>query len=173
MLITNEFVAMQLSSPHLRAIVDYWVLTKADRPAPTLSDIDPTQIPAAALPFVILADLESRPFRIRYRLVGTHGASVFGSYVGRYLDELAMPEGVERQLTNDYALAAWACMPVAGRYHWPTKAGSDTSAEYVIMPLLHNGAVTRFFSGEHVGQHQSLYPGDLVPMRRKAPGAAP
>jgi len=158
---------MQLSSPHLRAILDYWVTVRGDRPAPEQSEIDPTAIPAAALPFVILADLESRPFRVRYRLVGTDGTSVFGSYAGRYLDELETPAGVERQLTDDYALAAWSCMPVASQYKWPTKGGTDTSAEYVIMPLLHQGAVTRFFSGEHVGQHQSLYRDDLMPLKKK------
>ncbi len=164
----NSGTITQVSSPHVHAIHQYWLALKGDRPAPELSEIDPTKIPPAALPYVILVDLESRPFRVRYRLVGTHGASIFGSYAGRYLDELEMPGDVEQQLTADYSLAAWSCTPVFGRYKWPTKEGRDTVAEYAVMPLLNDGAVTRLFCAEHVGQHKNLYAEDLVPLRRKA-----
>jgi hypothetical protein len=140
----------QLASPFLRAVYGHWRRLKGDRPAPIRSELDPTQFPLDALPYVVLADTRSRPFRIRYRLVGNHGVSVFGNYVGRYLDELEMPAEIEAQLHDDFAYCAWACAPVFGRYPWPLAKAHGAVAEYALMPLATEGLMGRFLCAEHV-----------------------
>jgi hypothetical protein len=62
-----------ISSIHLRAIFDYWQTIRRDRAAPETSDFDPLGLLAVALRYIIVADVFARPFRVQYRLVGTHG----------------------------------------------------------------------------------------------------
>jgi len=54
---------------------------------PGRQHVDPAAIPHL-LPFVWLADVQHRPLRFRYRLLGTEHALVFGrDYTGSWLDE--------------------------------------------------------------------------------------
>jgi hypothetical protein len=155
-----------ISSAHLRAIFDYWHRLKADRLAPRTTDFDPLGLPAAALRYIIIADVFSRPFRVQYRLVGTHGVEVAGfDFTGRYLHELDMPEDAAGQIEQNLAYAAATCEPVTGRYDWPTVDGADRiDVEYIILPLLQDGLVTRLLTAEHVGQDIRLWPDEIIPI---------
>jgi hypothetical protein len=158
------------ASPHVQAIYDYWNGLRRGRVAPDATDLDAVMMPRPALPYVLLVDLCPQPFRLCYRLVGTHGVSVFHlDYTQRFLDELDLPPEVCRQLHDHYVLAAARCMPVAGSYHWPLVAGGDTTSEYVVLPLLgRSGEVSRFLCGEHVAQFQRAPADCLVPKRMRA-----
>lgn len=55
---------------------------------PGRADIDPIDIPNL-LPYVSLIDVEQEPYRMRYRLIGTHITEAIGrDSTGRYFDEL-------------------------------------------------------------------------------------
>lgn len=159
-------VERQISSPHIAAIVDYWHLLRKDRAAPQIYEVDPVELPRSALPYVMLADLQRRPFRVRYRLVGTHVTNlVGGDFAGRFLDQLRLPAGVDELMTQDYAWSAWMCEPVIGTYPWPKIDGKHAVVQYCITPLLSGDAVTRFLCAEHIHDDERggyLYAEDLV-----------
>ncbi|MCA3268376.1 MAG: PAS domain-containing protein [Azospirillum sp.] len=73
--------------PNILAVLHYWNGKKKDRHPPFRSDIDPCEIPRF-LPGIWLLDVETAPFRLRYRLVGTNIVDAIGDDpTGRYLDE--------------------------------------------------------------------------------------
>lgn len=159
-------VERQISSPFVRDIIDYWSMLRGDRPAPQVHEVDPLNIPRTSLPHVILADLHPRPFRIKYRLVGTHITNlVGGDFKGRFLDELSLPHGIDALLTEDYARTAWTCQPILGTYPWPKTDGHYATVQYALLPLLDGDRVTRFLCGEHIDDKEKgsyLYAEDLV-----------
>ncbi|HWT96687.1 MAG TPA: PAS domain-containing protein [Terriglobales bacterium] len=155
-----------ISSIHLRAIFDYWQAIRRDRLAPDTGDFDPLGLPAVALRYIIVADVFARPFRVQYRLVGTHGVEVAGfDFTGRFLHELEMPEDAAQQIEQNLAYAATRCAPLIGRYDWPTVDGADRiDVEYIILPLLKDGVVIRLLTAEHVGQDSQLWPDEIIPI---------
>ncbi|HVJ40408.1 MAG TPA: PAS domain-containing protein [Dongiaceae bacterium] len=156
----------KISSPHLRAIFDYWQAIRRDRPAPAITDFDPLDLPAAALRYIIIADVFARPFRVQYRLVGTHGVDVAGfDFTGRFLHELEMPEDAVEQIEQNLAYVASTCTPLAGEYDWPTidRAGR-IEVEYIVLPLHKDGIVTRLLTAEHVGRNGKVWPDDIIPI---------
>jgi len=107
---------------------------------------------------------------VRYRLVGSHSADLFGDCKGAYLDRLGLPDGIDELLTQDYAYAAWAYAPTIGRYPWPKKYGCPATVEYGILPLLDDDRVCRFLAAEHISKDivgEPLYPDDLLPLGRR------
>jgi len=159
-------VQRSITSPHLQAILAYWNALRRDRPAPQVADLDPLDIPTKSLPYVLLSDLQSRPFRIRYRLVGTHIATlVGGDFRGRYLDQLRLPADVFTMMRDDYAYVAWACQPVTGTYRWAKNDGDSAIVQYTILPLLEGNKVVRFLGAEHIDDPEYghlLHAEDLV-----------
>lgn len=155
-----------ISSPHLGAIFDYWQRLRAGRPAPAIADFDPLGLPPAALRYIIIADVFARPFRVKYRLVGTHGVEVAGfDFTGRFLHELEMPEDAVEQIEQNLAYVASTCLPLAGEYDWPTvDHAGRIDVEYIILPMHKDGIVTRLLSAEHVGQNGKVWPGDIIPI---------
>lgn len=154
------------ASPFVKAVFEYWVALKGDRPAPDRSEIDPTDIPRSALPYVLLADLTNEPFRVRYRLVGTYCVEMFGmDYTGLFLDELGVPADIAEQLHQDYTTVASTCLPVVERYKWPLPNGDRAVAEYAILPLLHEGVVRRCLVVEHLGHSRRVFPEELVALK--------
>jgi len=80
--------SLDFRSDVLRKLHNYWTSKLAGRSMPCRADIDPTEIPAL-LPHVVLVDIEHDPFRVRFRLVGTHIVTSIGrDSTGRYFDEL-------------------------------------------------------------------------------------
>ena len=56
---------------------------------PGRADIDPLELPRAALPNILLLDVEREPVRFRVRLAGTGFVALLGREVtGQYFDEL-------------------------------------------------------------------------------------
>lgn len=155
----------KLSSPYLRLLFDYWDALRRGRVAPQAEDLDPLDIPPAALPYVILIDLTPDPLRVRYRLVGTHGVEAAGwDYTGRYVDELEMPNDMVREVEVNFTYAVRQ-LPMFAWYDWPLKGnGGIVRVELIQLPLLQDGIVTRCFCAEHVGQDQDLTGDEIVPI---------
>jgi len=73
----------------LIALYDYWRSRRSDNKLPGRADIDPVDMPRAALPYIVLADVGEGGARIRYRLVGTAIVSEWGSdFTGRFIEEI-------------------------------------------------------------------------------------
>jgi hypothetical protein len=73
----------------LIALYDYWCSRKSGEKLPARADIDPVDMPRAALPYIVLMEVGGGENRIRYRLVGTAIVSEWGADVtGKYLDEV-------------------------------------------------------------------------------------
>lgn len=160
-----DFDRRRIRSPHLRALFDYWDGLRRDRPAPDAYEIDALDIPRHALPFVILADLERNPLRVRYRLVGTHNTQAAGwDYTGKYVDELGMPNTMMEEVMEDFTFALGGKAMYAN-YDWPMRGNRGiVKVEMVQLPLLTDGIVTRCFCGEHVGLDDELFSDDMEPI---------
>lgn len=167
MAITRDFDIQRhkLRSPFLRLLFDYWNKLREDRAAPDISDVDALYIPAAALPYVILIDVEYEPSRVRYRLVGTHGVEAAGwDYTGKYADELDMPNTMAQEVQENFTYAIQN-RPMFANYDWPLRDGRGiVNVELIQLPLLRHNKVTRCFCAEHVGQDQNLFSEDITPI---------
>lgn len=162
-----DFDREAIRSPYLRLLYDYWIKLRGNRAAPDIHEIDPLDIPRAALPYVVLVDLEHDPFRARYRLVGTHGTQAAGwDYTGRYVDELDMPNTMVEEIHEDF-LFAIQLRPMYANYEWPLRDNRGiVNVELIQLPLLQDGVVTRCFCGEHVGQDLELFADEMAPLEK-------
>lgn len=81
---------LAITHPRLAALYRYW-RAKAERRRPPLRRaIDPLDL-SFCLGHLALAEI-AQPFRVRYRLFGTHLSTLYGAdLTGRYVDELFTP----------------------------------------------------------------------------------
>lgn len=132
----------QVTSPSVRAFERYWSV-KGHGAIPRRSAIDPLEIPNL-LPLLVIADLESAPFRVRYRLVGTRVVESHGTdYTNRYLDECGFL--IEVELTECYRRLTETRAPVFMYYEWerkdwPRDRGRIGASETGFFPLSSDGA---------------------------------
>ena len=77
-----------VESPRIAELAAYWERLRGERPVPLRSQLEPAEI-KDLLPYVMLVELESDPFRVRYRLVGTEVVTWSKlDFTGLYLDQL-------------------------------------------------------------------------------------
>ena len=75
--------------PIAAAFDDYWNALRKGADIPRFIDFNINHVPARALPFMSLMQVEERPRRFRYRLAGTSVVAAYGKdLTGVYLDEL-------------------------------------------------------------------------------------
>jgi hypothetical protein len=67
----------QIRSPRVRGLFAYWNRIRAGRMAPSWSEVEPGEI-KSLLPYLMVAEVLVQPFDVRYRIVGTAVAEVFG-----------------------------------------------------------------------------------------------
>lgn len=130
--------AEDIASARIRALFEYWRARCRDGRLPRRGDIDPIDIPAL-MPYVLIADIERDPFRVRYRLVGTRVVDATGfEFTGRYLDEISLPDD-EGPVLESYQLCSESRTPVLSRMTW--HLGNDTVGEYdaCFLPLSEDG----------------------------------
>ena len=122
----------------VRALHDYWVAKRAGRAMPTRAHIDPAEI-QALLPNLVVVELESEPFRVRYRLLGTKVVAESGKdFTGHYLDEMIAAD-LDAPWESCYRLVAEERRPVFGDTAVPTVDGGVFSYEFGIFPLSPDG----------------------------------
>lgn len=132
----------QVTSSSVRELARYWH-SKKTAAAPPRSAIDPLEVPRL-LPYLVIAQIERDPFRIRYRLVGTQVVQSHGAdFTNRYLDECNFL--IERELLECYARVVAACVPVYLYFEWlredrPYARGRTGASESGFFPLSSDGA---------------------------------
>jgi hypothetical protein len=116
----------------------YWQGMRQGDRLPSRSDIEPADI-KHLLPHLLLVDLESEPFRVRYRLCGTRVAEMCGDVTGRYLDELDGGSTWSPAVFQQQYEAARRCRsPVFGRDWILTRHGTPYPCLIGIWPLTKN-----------------------------------
>jgi hypothetical protein len=71
-------------SPAVPATLQYWLQKCSGQRVPHRRDIDVIDMPRSVLPHLLLVDVENRPFRVKFRLVGTHAARMYNfDFTGR------------------------------------------------------------------------------------------
>src|SRR3546814_10590958 len=91
--------------------------------SPRRADIDPVEIPRL-MPYVLIADIEHAPFRVRFRLVGTKVVEATGfEFTGKYLDEITLPDD-EGPVLESYQLASESKCAVLTRMKWHIDANT-------------------------------------------------
>lgn len=126
-------------SPLIRDMLAYWRSKCVGERPPRPGDVDPTEIPKL-IASIVICDLESNPFRIRYRLAGTRQVHILGNELtGRYVDEMNWEEGPF--VHHIFARARDSAMPVFGYYHWTFREGTPGASEFGLFPLSEDGTV--------------------------------
>lgn len=140
---THYVNATQLRSALVRSFHDWWTGHCGDE-IPDRSVLDPFAL-KGFLPYLLISDVESVPFRIRFRLVGTNVVEAAGlDFTGQYLDELVSCDSDEPWMEN-YRQSFDSRLPVFGTSAIPIKFGSSHLYEFGIFPLRNGGSeITQF-----------------------------
>jgi hypothetical protein len=105
---------------HFELLQAYWQ-SLAGGDAPDHNLVEPGPI-LDLLPYLLLAEFEDDPFRVRYRLSGSKLDFISNiDLTGRYLDEFSAGcrGDAVALISAHYAAARATGRPVYGTYHWP------------------------------------------------------
>jgi hypothetical protein len=132
--------------PTLRQLHGYWLKKKAGRFAPARRDIDPAEL-RDLLPCLFLVDVEGRPIRFRFRLVGTEIVESFGIDVtGRYVEEIGFSDRAPSVLAY-YAAVVTTREPSCHIVRFTRGGGRHLTYERVILPLSSDGETVDMLLG--------------------------
>jgi hypothetical protein len=124
-------------SPQIREMLAYWSSKRTEGRLPRPADIDPTEIPKL-IASIVICDLESDPFRVRFRLAGTRQVHILGNELtGRYVDEMNWEEGPF--VHRIFARARDTAAPVFGFYYWGFRENTPGASEFGLFPLSDDG----------------------------------
>jgi len=127
----------EAQAPRIRELHRYWLSKCRNGAPPPRSAIDPAEI-RALLPHLILTEIGTGPFDIRYRLVGTAVAKAHKSdFTGRSHD--AVTSLVGAGIETSYRRAMERAAPVFGRSGLDAGDGTWIGFEYAILPLSEDG----------------------------------
>jgi hypothetical protein len=130
----------------LGRLCQYWLEKKAERFAPSRQDIDSADL-RDLLPYVFLIDVEYRPLRFRFSLVGTAIVERFGGDVtGRYIDEIEFSYRAP-SVAAHYAAVVTTREPSCHSVHYTTGSGRHLVYERVILPLSSDGETVNMLLG--------------------------
>jgi hypothetical protein len=128
----------QCRSAMVRQLYDFWNDRRGGAELPNRSEIDPAAL-KPLLPNMLIVDLETDPFRIRYRLVGTKVVAASGyDFTGRYLDEMNLASG-GALWTSYYRAVRSERRPLFGAHELPTAEGARFTYEFGIFPVTTDG----------------------------------
>lgn len=128
----------QIESARIRELFVYWQDKRRGDLLPRRADIDPVEIPRL-MPYVLIADIEHAPFRVRFRLVGTKVVEATGfEFTGKYLDEITLPDD-EGPVLESYQLASESKCAVLTRMKWHLDANTIGEYDACFLPLSENG----------------------------------
>jgi hypothetical protein len=143
-----------VESDRIRQFARWWLGARNGRDLPSRSDFDPAQW-KPLLPYLLVAEAHTRPFRVRYRLVGTAVVYVAGfDFTWQFLDDMLAGDAAEPWVEN-YRVAYESRGPVYGTTSVPTLHGDLFHYSYAIFPLGMGGEeVAQFVSIEDYGNLQ-------------------
>lgn len=130
----------------LRRLHEYWLAKKADRVAPPRRDIEPAEM-RDLLPIIFLVDVEGRPTKFRFRLVGTDIVQHFGmDLTGRYVDDIDFSDRAPSVLAY-YATVVMTREPSCHAVQFTRGSGRHLNYERVILPLSSDGVAVDMLLG--------------------------
>jgi hypothetical protein len=126
-----------VQSPRIRQLHDYWRSKCSAAGVPPRSAIEPADI-RPLLPYLVLAELTPKPFRITYRLVGTAVVRWHGEdFTGR--DHQSVASLAESGIDDSYRRVFMTSAPVFGRTGLYVGDNSWIVFDYAIFPLSDDG----------------------------------
>lgn len=129
----------EVSSELIQQFHRHWLLICGHGRLPSRADIEPANF-KRILPNVILADIESAPFRVRYRLCGSRVVEFCGNLTGRYLDEVGDPDlWSAAAYLRQYQIAAEEGRPVFSHDRLAGQFGARHLFQTGIWPLASDG----------------------------------
>ena len=127
--------ASQARMPSTRRLFDYWRAGTAEGRSLRRTDIDPSAI-KPILPLILLGDIETAPFRVLFRLVGTSVADFSRQdFSGKYLDELVYDMRDSVDWRDGYYFVHEERVGVLGVNDLRFTDGRVKSYEFAILPL--------------------------------------
>lgn len=158
----------QAKMPATRALYSYWRDAWHDGMPPRRTEVDPSAI-TPILPFILLGDIETAPFRVLFRLIGTSIADFSRQdFSGKYLDELVYSarDSVDWQLCYRFVHAHR--VGIIGVNDLSFADGRQTDYEFAILPLLRgDDPAGSFIAIEAYHDFDRLYIPDLHPVTRR------
>ncbi|HVJ44422.1 MAG TPA: PAS domain-containing protein [Dongiaceae bacterium] len=153
--------------------LDYWQ-GLAEGQAPDSALFDPVHV-LDLIPYLIFADFEDQPFRVRFRHSGTKFEDIACVDVtGRYLDEFggALTQPAIDTITEHYRGCRHSGQPSFGKFLWPDERGQMVQVEFAIFPFMVHGIVRQCIVLEDYGsaniaiqnQVRRLPPGPETPL---------
>jgi hypothetical protein len=135
-------------SKQIGSLYGWWCAKAGASGLPDRSDFDLIEH-RLLMPNVLISDVEAKPFRIRYRLVGTRIVHNLGvDFTGQYLDEFLGPNFTVPWM-ECYRQAYVARRPLMGELTEPTKSGNTFTYEFGLFPIARGGdAVAQFIAIE-------------------------
>src|SRR5262249_44666669 len=132
----------QVKSPLILEMLAYWRSKAVGERLPRPAAIDPTEIPRL-IASIVICELETDPFRVRFRLAGTKQVHILGNELtGRSVDEMNWGEGPF--VHRIFARARDTAAPVFGFYYWGFRENTPGASEFGLFPLSEDGrSVTR------------------------------
>ena len=128
-----------LRSNRCATMLRYWTKLRGTRAFPSWAEIDPSAL-KSVLPHVIAVGIETDPFRVLYRLVGTEIVRFAKfDFTGHYADALSFQDDGEEDWTRFYREVVEARQPGAGLVYWTVEGSLRRWIEYVICPLSSDG----------------------------------
>ena len=122
----------------VRRLYDWWIANPGAAGIPDRGSFDLIEH-RLLMPNVMISDVETEPFRIRYRLVGTKTVANLGvDFTGRYLDELLLP-GYAVPWMEYYRMSYAERRPRMGSITDPTASGSTFVYEFGLFPVTRGG----------------------------------
>jgi hypothetical protein len=128
--------------PKIRAVHEYWhSIHPGDGRLPGRAALDPLAI-APILPHVMLIDVDGRPPRFRYRLIGTRMVDALGGdFTGQWLDEAHLKPGSPAPQFPSYIAVAVTGQPEwrRGPPHFASYIDRCKELERLFLPLAADG----------------------------------
>ena len=128
----------------VRALYDWWIASSGAAGIPDRSAFDLVEH-RKLMPNVLISEVETDPFRVRYRLVGTRIVANLGlDFTGRYLDDL-LGKDFMIPWVGYYRQAYDERRPLMGELTEPTKSGGTFTYEFGIFPISRGGEEVKQF----------------------------
>jgi hypothetical protein len=128
-------------NPKVRALYEHWLsIHPGGGKLPGRRDFDPMAVPQL-LPHIMLLEVEGRPPRFRYRVIGTRMVDALGKdLTGQWLDEAHSQAGRKPEFPG-YELVVRNREPQwrRGAPHFASYIDKCTGMERVFLPLASNG----------------------------------
>jgi hypothetical protein len=139
---------VDIQTPELKKLHDYWSEKAGDRQMPSRGDLDPIiEIPELT-PNIWLVDVEHDPLTFRFRLLGNEVVNRYGAdFTGKRLDEVDFGDRTE-EIRREYEQTATGNKPVYARHQiHVVQAETYLPYERILLPLSDDGETVNMILG--------------------------